>query len=68
MVSRFFHWTCDFCHTTKESPNYGLPDGWIYLKPILFKRIEVEHACAHCRNKFSRDEWGTECKAKFPIL
>lgn len=44
MVERFFKWTCSYCGDTVELRNYGLPDGWVYIKTIG----NVPHACPNC--------------------
>jgi hypothetical protein len=45
MLERVFLWTCDVCCKLQKKDNYGLPDGWVFIKSI---GGPVKHACAEC--------------------
>lgn len=32
MMTRLFHWTCDYCSKEVTRGAYGLPDGWIVVE------------------------------------
>lgn len=43
-MRRVFIWTCDYCEIQTQKADYGLPDGWVYVKKIG----PVPHACPDC--------------------
>ena len=42
---RTFHYTCDFCGSTGQKNDYGLPKGWGWTVP----RMDIlKHGCPIC--------------------
>lgn len=46
-LERYFEWTCDYCGKVENKHDYGLPEGWVFIK----KMGCVPHACPACRTR-----------------
>jgi hypothetical protein len=52
-IERLFHWTCDACSAVEIRNDYGLPQGWIFVKGM-----RITHRCEKCKGDVSKDKIG----------